>query len=100
MSKEEEKEKENWSDKEYVLDRVKNDGRALQYASEDLRADKEIVLVAVENDGDALEYGYAPTLEESDFDSTLISTGDEVVIINNDYSREIYFVTIFIIILL
>jgi len=57
MSKE--KEKENWSDKEYVLDRVKNDGRALQYASEELRANKEIVLAAIkkaEYPGWALKY--------------------------------------------
>jgi len=51
MSKE-----ENWSDKEYVLERVKNDGMALQYASEGLRDDRDVVMKAIENNGTALEY--------------------------------------------
>jgi len=37
------KEKENWSNKEYVMERVKNDGRALQYASEELKVNPEII---------------------------------------------------------
>lgn len=35
---------------------VKQDGRALQYASEVLRGDREVVLAAVKQDGRALEY--------------------------------------------
>jgi len=41
---------------EVVLKAVKQDGRALQYASEPFRGDKEIVLTAVEQDGRALQY--------------------------------------------
>lgn len=42
--------------KEFVLAAVKNNGRALYWASYDLRADKEIVLAAVKNDGSAIEF--------------------------------------------
>ena len=35
---------------------VSNNGRALQYASEELKADKEVVMAAVTNDGLALQY--------------------------------------------
>ena len=41
---------------EIVLEAVKNDGYALEYASEELKADTEIVLAAVKNNGMALEY--------------------------------------------
>ena len=43
-------------DKEVVLEAVRQNGRALQYASEDLRGDKEVVLEAVREDGYALQY--------------------------------------------
>ena len=56
MSKEEEKEKENYTDKEYVQERVKNDGMALEYASEKLRADMDVVLCAIENDVDSVSF--------------------------------------------
>ena len=39
-----------------VLQRVKMDGRFLQYFSEDLQNDREIVLEAVKNHWRALEY--------------------------------------------
>jgi hypothetical protein len=42
--------------KEVVLVAVAQDGRALEYASEELRADKEVVLAAVAQDGRALRY--------------------------------------------
>ncbi|MDB4655767.1 DUF4116 domain-containing protein [Flavobacteriales bacterium] len=45
--------------KEIVLQAVKNNGEALRYASEELRADKEVVLEAVKNKtyrGSALEF--------------------------------------------
>ena len=35
---------------------VKNEGGALEDASDELKADKDVVMVAVKNDGDALEY--------------------------------------------
>jgi hypothetical protein len=42
-----------WSDKELVLEAVKQNGRSLKYASEELKNDKEVVLEAVK------EYGYS-----------------------------------------
>jgi hypothetical protein len=48
--------KENWDDKEYVLEQVKKDGTTLKYASDRLKDDKAIVLVAVSKNGLALEY--------------------------------------------
>ena len=41
---------------EITLEAVKNDGYALDYASEELKADRQIVLEVVKNKGDALEY--------------------------------------------
>lgn len=42
------KESINWKSKKDVLKSVQQDGRTLQYASEDFRNDKEIVLAAVQ----------------------------------------------------
>ena len=39
-----------------MLAAVKQDGRAFQYASKELRADRKVVLKAVEEDGGALQY--------------------------------------------
>lgn len=44
------------SDRDFVLDLVKQTGYALEYASEDLRADREIVLAAAIRDEQALLY--------------------------------------------
>ena len=44
------------NDKEVVLKAVENDRWALEFASERLRNDKEVVLTAVENDGYALKF--------------------------------------------
>jgi hypothetical protein len=46
------------ADKEVVLEAVKNNGRALQFASPKLKLDKNIVLEAVRNDGMALEFAH------------------------------------------
>ena len=43
------------STKEEVLEAVKQDGYALEYASEELRGDREVVLAAVKQNGRALE---------------------------------------------
>lgn len=40
-----------WTNKEFVLTAVRNDGRALEYASEELRNDQEVVLEAVRRSG-------------------------------------------------
>jgi hypothetical protein len=46
-----------WLDsKEFILTAVKNDGRILQYASNNLRVDIDIVLEAVKKDGESLQY--------------------------------------------
>lgn len=47
----------------------------------------------IDNDGDYNsidESSYAPLFEEEDFDSSLVNVGDEIVLINLDYSRSIY----------
>eukprot|EP01046_Picozoa_sp_COSAG06_P039621 COSAG06_NODE_4707_length_4023_cov_5.646789_1_plen_125_part_00 len=43
-------------DKQRLLERVAQDGRALRYAAAELQADKEIVATAVAQDGRALRY--------------------------------------------
>ena len=47
---------ENYSNKDYVLDKVNNYGMLLDFASSDLRDNKEVVLKAVEKVGVALKY--------------------------------------------
>jgi hypothetical protein len=47
---------ENWANKEFVLEAVRKNGSALEYASKELRGDKEVVLEAVKQDGLALNY--------------------------------------------
>ena len=42
-----------------VLEAVKQDGRALRYASAALKDDREIVLEAVKQNGDALQFASA-----------------------------------------
>ena len=44
------------TDREEMLAAVKNDGLALEYASDTLKADREVVLEAVKQNGYALEY--------------------------------------------
>jgi trimethylamine:corrinoid methyltransferase-like protein len=46
----------NWNDKQEVLEAVKQNGMALRFASEELRADKEIVLAAVKQSDKAFRY--------------------------------------------
>ena len=43
-------------EKTKVLAAVRQDGWALEHASEELRADRDVVLAAVQQEGDALEY--------------------------------------------
>jgi hypothetical protein len=44
------------NDREAVLAELSNDGDALEYVSDELKADREIVLAAVQNSGRSLEY--------------------------------------------
>ena len=59
--------KENWNDKEFVLERVKQNGYDLQYASEELRKDKEVVLEAVKKYPRALEYASDELQKDKEF---------------------------------
>jgi len=47
---------ENWNDKKFVLEKVKQNGLDLYYASEELKDDREVVLEAIKENGLALEY--------------------------------------------
>ena len=42
--------------REIILEAVKEDGWALEFASEEFKADKEVVLAAVKEDSRALRY--------------------------------------------
>ena len=46
----------DWNDKEEILKAVNQNGRYLEYASNELKNDKEVVLVAVNKKGWALQY--------------------------------------------
>ncbi|WP_064581203.1 DUF4116 domain-containing protein [Streptobacillus moniliformis] len=46
----------NWNNKDFVLEAVKNNGWALEYASKELKNDKEAVMAAVKQNGDALQF--------------------------------------------
>jgi len=47
---------QNWNDKDFVLEKVKQDGWCLYYASKELRGNKEVVLEAVRQSGGALRF--------------------------------------------
>ena len=47
------------ANKEFVMATVKQDGKALRYASAELQGDREIVMEAVKQDGRALQYASA-----------------------------------------
>ncbi|SVD05124.1 uncharacterized protein METZ01_LOCUS357978, partial [marine metagenome] len=53
---EEEEEVAVITDKTETLAAVKNEGAALEHASDELKADREVVMAAVKNKGGALEY--------------------------------------------
>ncbi len=54
------------NDKEVVLEAVKKDSYALQYASDELKNDKEVVLEAVKKDGWALKYASYRLLDDKE----------------------------------
>ena len=47
---------ENWNDKDFVLEAVKRNGMALEYADKSLKKDKSIVLEAVKQEGSPLQF--------------------------------------------
>jgi sulfur carrier protein ThiS len=55
------------SDKNIVLAAVKKNGRALQYASEELKEDRELVLTAVQQNGRALQFASKNLKENREF---------------------------------
>ena len=59
--------KERWSEKDFVLKAVKQDGFYLKYASPELKADKDVVLEAVKKYGDTLEYASPELKADKDF---------------------------------
>eukprot|EP00971_Amphidinium_carterae_P157304 3118493-Amphidinium_carterae.1 len=46
----------DWGDRNFVLRAIREDGRELQYATEELRGDRDVVMEAVRQNGRALEY--------------------------------------------
>ena len=56
-----------WSDREFVLLAVRNDGSALEYASKKLQDDREIVLIAVNHNGQALKYASVKFWSDREF---------------------------------
>ena len=57
---------EFWNDKYFVLEAVKQNGAALQYADINLKKDKSIVLVAVKQFGSAIQYAHKSLKKDSD----------------------------------
>ena len=48
--------KDKWADRDYVLEAVRQYGKALRFADESFQADREVVLAAVKEDAEAFEY--------------------------------------------
>lgn len=48
--------KNNRSNREYVLQTVKENGKLLEFADDNLRNDREVVLEAVKNNPESLEF--------------------------------------------
>ena len=55
------------TNKEIVLAAVQQNGKALEYASAELKSDKEVVLAAVQQNGHALEYASAELKNDKEF---------------------------------
>ena len=49
--------KNHCNDKEYIMEAVKENGKFLEYASEELKNDKEIVMQALNNDAGIIKNG-------------------------------------------
>ena len=75
----------DWNNKKEVLEAVSENGDALEYASEELRADKEVVQAAILNDSRALKFVNRSSLainvlledEEDELDEELIEIAEE-----------------------
>ena len=62
-------------EKQRLLERVAQDGRALEYAAAELKADKEIVATAVAQDGRALQYAAAELKADKDATNGVVTVG-------------------------
>ena len=60
------------SEKEVVLAAVKQNGNALEYASENLKADKEVVLAAVKQDASSIKYASNDLKEDEDIKAIVL----------------------------
>ena len=65
-------------DKELVLEAVKQNGMALQYADERLRADKQVVLAAVKQNPDAVDLVHHCLRNDKEVWLTAVSNGKPV----------------------
>ena len=54
-------------DKEVVIEAVKKDGNALQFASEELQNDKDVVIVATKQNAIAIQYASDELQEDEEF---------------------------------
>ena len=64
-------------DKEVVMAAVQKNGQALQYAHEDMKRDKEVVMAAVQKDGGALRYAHEDIKKDKEFAIWLFLTFGE-----------------------
>ena len=68
---------QNPNDKKIVTQAVIQNGRALQYASEELKGDKDFVIQAVSQNGEALEYASEELKGDKDFIIQAVSQNGE-----------------------
>jgi hypothetical protein len=60
--------RENWSDKEFVLKKIKNEGgMTLEFVSLELRNDREVVMKAVKQYGWALQFASEQLRKDKEF---------------------------------
>ena len=62
----------SWSNKEFVLHAVKQQGCALQFANNSLKADKEVVLTAIQQNGNAHRFADDSLNNDKDFISRAV----------------------------
>jgi hypothetical protein len=74
-------------EKKRVLAAVKNDGRELEYASEELKKDREVVFAAVKNDGRALEYAYTELKNDDEIVEAAYINNFDVLLYASDRLR-------------
>jgi len=88
----------DWGDKEYVKQRVQQNGMALQFAHFDLKKDKEIVKVAVRQDAKALQYAHFDLKRDKEIvkvamqqDGVVLKYADESLKNNGAFLCDLFF---------